>query len=99
MAILPDGHFANIDGQHTSRSIIYSHEQMLPLQFTGLKDKDGKEIYEGDYIKVDTGVTRRVEWREEFAGFMPFVIPEFASYAGSLEVIGNIYENPELLKS
>ena len=80
------------------------------MQSTGLKDKNGKEIFEGDIVKYKAGCntfTEEVTYDKNFAGFgvrdananIIFTFGELAEDIDlhSLEAIGSVYENPELL--
>ena len=76
------------------------------MQYTGLHDKNGKEIYEGDIVvDKEDEVMGEITWNEEEASFYFSILYENVTYeeeklndwASVLEVIGNIYDNPELL--
>ncbi len=85
------------------------------MQFTGLRDKTGKEIYEGDVVKRFAEVNESfgfnlcvVKWNQGRCYYELDRANHQSSYWGHMngshakegryEVIGNIYENPELLK-
>lgn len=80
------------------------------MQFIGLKDIHGTEVFDGDIIKDSEGFIAQVVYDKEYAGFglnyQPFDPKEGLSltfeelkneYRNTFEIIGNIYENLELL--
>lgn len=101
LTINPDGRgFVNVNGQSAYLSEYMTH--LIPLQYTGLRDKNGREIFEGDIVKVKTMDNKErnndiVQYYDHAcaftAGGQGFI------YFTEIEIIGNIYENPELLKN
>lgn len=76
-------------------------QKLVLMQYTGLKDKNGKEIYEGDIIKfllAGIGERNLVVSYNILQGFYPMQGTNGWATDGKGEVIGNIYENPDLLK-
>lgn len=99
----PDFHYMYYNG-------LIKEPLVEDLQFTGLLDKEGVEIYEGDCVKYDNGDTGKVVFR--FGQFYAYngyardsVEAEMKLYDDSapfddgfeIEIIGNIHDNPELL--
>ena len=66
------------------------------MQFTGLKDKDGKDIYEGDILTGMGMLGRWIKYRVELPKFF-YGICDGSSDPENCRVIGNRFENPELL--
>lgn len=78
-----------------------------PMQSTGLVDMYDKEIFEGDVLKTYDGELAKVVWNKELACWEAEFLDEIVdlsevadiqSNRSDCEIIGNIYENPELLE-
>lgn len=94
---------------------VYEFHEIELMQYTGMKDVKGVEIYEGDIVKASSrGIWGKfqVKWRQDGSPCW-FMYPAWKSgvawslhgtlndkgeYRDDVEVIGNIYENPELLE-
>lgn len=81
--------------------IINRRDSWIVMQYTGLLDKNGKEIYEGDIAKSNYGKLYQIKWGDEgywMADPLNATGDWFFLFDFTWEIIGNIYENPELLE-
>lgn len=97
------------NGIMLNEGALMEHPDMIVMQFTGLKDKNGKEIYEGDIVVLG-GKYPKVKTPQIVgydAGYLSYgIVYETGEMMRKLtpleivkgiEIIGNIYENPDLL--
>ena len=86
-------------------------EDVELMQFTGLHDQDGREIYEGDIISYDwiyndpdwtygagNEPKEVVRWNDKRTGYSPITDQDQFYTIKNIQIQGNIYQNPELLE-
>lgn len=93
-----------------SQGSLKALDDLIVMQFTGLLDKNGKEIYEGDVVNCSRGCPHLVKWDKEIGGTFGGGMPGWHldglkkncgqgyAWTGHEELIGNIHEHPELIK-
>lgn len=86
------------DAASLSRFTTKYHENIPVMEYTGLEDRNGKQIYEGDIIKYWGGIAPVVQHENGF--YIQYSASDFYSLqyeGGKTEIIGNIYKNYKML--
>jgi len=96
-----------VHGKKVFSGVLQREKDFILMQFTGLKDKNGKEIWEGDIVQNLSGRMCKIVWNEFAACFDAEVVKEYpndnpdgfvaAQWSLWVKIIGNIHQNPELL--
>lgn len=111
LTLLTTGQFINVSGSDRRLSRIMPADKFIPLQFTNRHDENGKEVYQGDLLRnhseqfpyvYEVYWSPMFQWSErfnkgQFAGSLSNcvdIVPQELKYY----VVGNIYENPELIE-
>ncbi len=102
-SIHKNGYFRNSDIEPIWQSA--DEANVVVMQFTGMKDRQGKEIYEGDILRMDNATAQVVFWERPPEFGLDFSHNEdlwcedwnITDDSDRMEVIGNIYENPDLV--
>lgn len=101
MTLLTDGRFINVHGDNTSLSVIYDEQkQFIPMLYIGKNDLNGTKIFEGDILWYEAESYKGDVWFEGTS-----FVTDCYGYGTEqfrddtpIEIIGNVYENPELVE-